>query len=505
MASSRNPIPAERLTENARRIHWNLSAPRLVEEAVRRGEGALTGRGALAVSTGKYTGRSPADRFIVADETTEGSVDWGAVNLRMTPERFERLESKVRQYLQTHEAYGVECFAGALARYSMPLRVVTETAWHSLFARQLFVRTLEGEAGLAPFHLAALPGLHSDPETDGTRSEAFVVINIARRMVLIGGTRYAGEIKKSVFSTLNYLLPECGVLPMHCSANAGPGGDVIGDDEHGWSPEGVFNFEGGCYAKCIHLSRSKEPEIWDALRFGAVLENVAVDPATREPDYDDGSLTENTRAAYPIGYIANAAAEGAGGHPAHVVFLTADAFGVLPPISKLSPAQAMYHFLSGYTAKVAGTERGLGDDPEATFSACFGAPFLPRHPSVYAEMLGSKLREHGSQCWLLNTGWAGGPYGVGRRMDLPLTRAMLAAALSGKLEKADFKPHPVFGLEVPQSCPGVPADKLDARGMWADRQAYDQAARRLAGKFQKNFERFDSVPEEVRAAGPKAD
>ena len=513
---------------NLNAVHWNLSTPRLVEQALRRNEGHLAANGALVVRTGQYTGRSPGDRFIVKDDITRDSVDWGDVNRAMSVEHFDGLHQKVRAYLQGQDVFVQDCYAGADSAYSLPIRAVTELAWHNLFARQLFVRAdADAAAEHRPeFTIIYAPGLHADPSSDGTRSEAFVVLNFTKKLVLIGGTRYAGEMKKSVFSLLNYLLPERNVLPMHCSANVGEGGDValffglsgtgkttlsadperrlIGDDEHGWSDTGVFNFEGGCYAKCIRLTYEKEPQIWNALRFGSVLENAVFDAETRAIDYDDDSITENTRAAYPVDYIDNAVIPGVGGMPSNVIFLTADAFGVLPPISKLTPEQAMYHFLSGYTAKVAGTERGLGNEPSATFSACFGSPFLPRNPSSYAEMLGERLRQNTVGCWLVNTGWVGGAYGVGKRMDLPHTRAMLTAALSGALKDVAFAPHPIFGVHVPASCPGVPAEVLDARAMWTDGAAYDEAARALAERFQRNFEKFSNVSGEIRQAAPAA-
>ena len=509
-------------------VHWNLSAPRLVEEALIRGEGRLADNGSLLVRTGQYTGRSPKDRYVVRDKITEKTVDWGSVNIPLSPDRFERLHNKVTAYLRGRDVFVQDCYGGADLPYALPIRAVTELAWHNLFARQLFVRAHpKALAGHEPeFTVLYAPGAKADPKTDGTRSEAFVVINFDWKIVLIGGTHYAGEMKKSIFSILNYLLPERDVFPMHCSANTGAEGDMalffglsgtgkttlsadpnrglIGDDEHGWSKTGVFNFEGGCYAKCIRLSEKNEPQIWGALRFGSVLENVVYDEETRSLDFDDDSVTENTRAAYPVDFIDNAVIPGVGGHPSNVVFLTADAFGVLPPISRLSPEQAMYHFLSGYTAKVAGTERGLGNEPSATFSACFGAPFLPRSPSSYADMLGRRLREHKAACWLVNTGWVGGPYGIGKRMSLPHTRALLTAALSGALSKADFAPHPVFGVSVPKSCPAVPAEVLDARGLWQDPSVYDKAAADLARRFQENFKEFSSASDAIRKAGPKA-
>src|SRR6266853_6204097 len=481
------------------RTHFNLSPALLVEHSVRRNEAKLAANGALVGYTNR-TGRSPKDKFIVKDETTARTVAWGAVNAPMEPEKFDALYERVMEHLRGRELFVQDLFCGADPAYRLPVRIVNEYAWHNLFVRQLFLRPTAEElkSHHAEFTVIAAPEFKADPQRDGTNSEVFIVLNFSRRTVLIGGTSYAGEMKKSIFSIMNFLLPPRNVFPMHCSANTGhdgvsalffglsgtgkttlsadPSRNLIGDDEHGWSADGVFNFEGGCYAKCIKLSKKNEPQIWDALRFGCVLENVTLDPNTRIPDYNDDSKTENTRAAYPVDFIDNAVIPGIGGHPRNVVFLTADAFGVLPPIARLSPEQAMYHFLSGYTAKVAGTERGLGKDPEATFSACFGAPFLPRHPNEYAAMLGERLRRYRTPCWLVNTGWVGGPFGVGERMKLKYTRAMLNAAISGALEAAHFAPHPVFHVLVPSSCPYVPPEVLDARGMWSDGAAYDEAA-----------------------------
>ena len=507
--------------------HFNLGTALLIEHAIRRGEGALTSNGALGVNTGQFTGRSPKDKFIVRDDATESTVHWGPVNQSMTPENFGRLYAKLLAYLQGRDVFVQDCRGGADPAYSLPIRVVTEFAWHALFARQLFIRSAAGAGPVAPeFVLIFAPGFQASPAEDGTQSETCVAIDFTRRVVIICGTSYAGEMKKSVFTILNYLLPARGVEPMHCSANVGADGGValffglsgtgkttlsanpqrklIGDDEHGWSDRGVFNFEGGCYAKCIRLSAEHEPQIWSAIRYGTVLENVVIDPETRAADFDSAAITENTRAAYPLEFIENAAIPSVGGHPSHVIFLTADAFGVLPPISRLTPEQAMYHFLSGYTAKVAGTERGLGKDPEATFSACFGAPFLPRHPNVYAAMLGEKLRRHEAACWLVNTGWVGGPFGVGERMKLPYTRAMLAAAIGGELASAHFTPHPVFRVLVPAHCPRVPAELLDARGLWKDKGAYDRAAADLSGRFNRNFQKFQGIDREIAAAAPAA-
>jgi phosphoenolpyruvate carboxykinase (ATP) len=431
-------------------------------------------------------------------------------------------------FLEAHELYAQDCFGGADPEYKLPIRVITQTAWHSLFARQLFVRPQPEEAAQhrPEFTLIFAPEFKAIPAEDGTRSETCIILNFSRRLVLIAGTMYAGEMKKSVFTILNYLLPARGVLPMHCSANMGadgrtalffglsgtgkttlsadPSRSLIGDDEHGWTDRGIFNFEGGCYAKTIRLSAEKEPQIYNAIRFGTVLENVAVDVVSRAIDYESEELTENTRAAYPVDYIDNAVIPGLGGHPRVVLFLTADAFGVLPPISKLTPQQAMYHFLSGYTAKLAGTERGLGKEPVPNFSACFGEPFLPRHPQVYAQMLGEKLKQHNVPCWLVNTGWIRGPFGVGERMDLPSTRAMVNAAIEGKLDGAKTKPHPVFGVHVPVACPGLPSELLDPRGLWRDGGAYDRAAQELAVRFAKNFEKFGAVEESIASAGPRA-
>jgi phosphoenolpyruvate carboxykinase (ATP) len=512
-------------------VHAHLTPAALVEHALARGEGVLTDRGALAAYTGAHTGRSPKDRYLVAEPSSEADVHWGPVNRPLAAEAFERLLGRVRAYLQGRDLFVCDAHACADPRFRLPVRVVAEQAWHALFSACLF-REPVGPAGPAAWDAATgltvlcAGRMRADPEVDGTRSEVFVVLHLARRLVLIGGTQYAGEIKKSVFSVLNYLLPRQGVFPMHCSANVGPGGDaalffglsgtgkttlsadperrLVGDDEHGWSDEGVFNVEGGCYAKCIRLSRAGEPQIYDALRFGSVLENVVVGPGTRRPDFDDESLTENTRAAYPLAFIDNAEPAGRCGHPRTVVFLTCDAFGVLPPLSRLTPEQALYHFLSGYTAKVAGTEAGV-TEPEATFSTCFAAPFLPLRPARYAELLGERLRRHGSAVWLVNTGWTGGPFGRGRRIALGHTRAMLRAALAGGLEGVPLREDARFGLRVPEACPGVPAELLRPRDTWADAADYDARARQLAALFGANFEAYaPHVPEAVRLAGPRA-
>ena len=507
-------------------VHANLPVPALVEHALGRGEGLLVRSGALATTTGARTGRSPDAKFLVDDGEVHDEIWWGEVNKPMPVETFDRFHRRVVDYLADRELYVFDGFAGADPEYRLPVRVVTETAWHNLFAHQLFLRP--GRAELpgheAEFTILHAPHLEADP-ADGTGSGAFVLADLSRGLILIGGTQYAGEIKKSIFSVMNWLMPHRGVLPMHCSANVGRDGHtalffglsgtgkttlsadperrLIGDDEHGWSTNGVFNFEGGCYAKCIRLSQEKEPEIWAAIRFGSVVENVVVDPDTRTEDYDDDSITENTRVAYPVDFIPNALIPGIGGHPRTIVFLTADAFGVLPPIARLTRDQAMYHFISGYTAKVAGTEAGV-TEPKATFSACFGAPFLPLHPSRYAEKLGKRLDQHDTSVWLVNTGWTGGPYGEGRRMDLRHTRSMVSAAIAGELDRVAFSPHPVFRVEVPERVPGVPDRVLDPRSTWEDPAAYDAKATQLAELFRKNFEKFGNVASEVARAGPRA-
>lgn len=512
---------------HAAAIHANLSPAVLTELALARGEGFLTDRGALVVSTGERTGRSPQDRYVVIEPDRRNLIAWGTVNRAMTPELSVRLQQRVEAYLQNRELFVFDGWACADPQHRLAVRVVAERAWHALFAHCLFLRpTVEERRDFQPqLTILHAADLHADPTTDGTRSGTFIVLDLARNIVLAGGTHYAGEIKKAVFSYLNYLLPERGVFPMHCAANVGRRGDtalffglsgtgkttlsadperrLIGDDEHGWSDEGVFNIEGGCYAKCIRLSRDGEPQIWDAIRSGCVLENVAVDQHTRQPDYDDDRFTENTRAAYPVDFIPGCELSGRGGHPTNVVFLTCDAFGVLPPLARLTPEQAMYHFLSGYTAKVAGTETGI-KAPEATFSTCFAAPFLPLHPTRYARMLEDKLRRHGSHVWLVNTGWTGGPTGVGCRIRLAHTRAMVRAVLEGSLATVPFAADPVFGLHVPTSCPGVPSDVLQPRSTWADPNAYDVRARELAMRFRENFIAYAAdVSEAVRKAGPQ--
>ena len=510
---------------------WNLSTPELYEHAVQRHEGLVAHLGPLVVRTGQYTGRSPKDRYVVREPSSEGDVWWGEVNLPFAPERYDSLRARLTAYYQGRDLYVQDCYVGADPAYRLPIRVVTETAWHNLFARNMFIQIRDPEELAAhepEFTLLHAPSFTASPEEDGTNSEAFILIHFGKKEVIIGGTAYAGEVKKSMFTIMNFLLPRRGVMTMHCSANYGedpndvalffglsgtgkttlsadPRRTLIGDDEHGWSDEGVFNFEGGCYAKVIRLSPQGEPEIYETTRrFGTILENVAIDPHSRRLDLDSDSFTENTRASYPISHIPNATRGGRGGHPKHVVMLTADAFGVLPPVARLTPDQSMYHFLSGYTAKVAGTERGV-TEPKATFSACFGAPFMALRPSVYAGLLGKKAEERNVKLWLVNTGWSGGPYGIGQRMKLAHTRAMVDAILDGTLAQVATREDPVFGLQVPESCPEVPPEVLNPRSTWADGDAYDAQARKLAGMFTENFKKFEErVSEGVRKAGPKA-
>ncbi len=512
--------------DKAPKIHRNDLAPTLYEATIHRETGRIGAGGALVVDTTPYTGRSPKDKFVVRDAVTEARVAWGSVNQPFAPDTFDALYERVRAHLSARELWLQDLRAGADPAERLPIRIVTESPWHALFARNLFLRVDGGDlASHRPeFHVVHAPSFSADPTRDGTRTEAFVVVNFTKKMVLIGGTKYAGEIKKSIFTVLNFLLPLRGVFPMHCSANVGRAGDValffglsgtgkttlsadperplIGDDEHGWSDQGVFNFEGGCYAKVIRLNAAHEPEIHQTTRtFGTVLENVAID-AMGALDLDSDAKTENTRAAYPIDQIQNIVADGRAGHPKNVIFLAADAFGVLPPIAKLTPEQAMYFFLSGYTAKVAGTERGV-KEPQATFSACFGEPFLPLPPSDYARMLGEKIKRHGPGVWLINTGWTAGPYGVGHRMAIPHTRTMIRAALAGTIAEAALQKDPVFGFRVPQSVPGVPGDVLNPRATWADAKAFDAQAGKLAGMFRENFKRYgDQVGDDVKAAAP---
>ncbi|MHB2154116.1 phosphoenolpyruvate carboxykinase [Calditrichota bacterium GD2] len=515
--------------KNVNNIYWNLVTPALYEQIIRRREGLLSHLGPVVVRTGAFTGRSPNDKFIVKEPVSEHEIWWGKVNRPFSEEKFNLIWHRIQAYLQGNDIFIQDCYVGADPKYRLPIRVITEYAWHSLFARNMFIRLKDEEEmknHKPEYTIIDLPKFHAVPELDGTNSEAFILVNFKEKLILIGGTSYAGEIKKSAFTLMNFLLPKQNVLSMHCSANVGKEGDValffglsgtgkttlsadperalIGDDEHGWSDDGVFNFEGGCYAKVIRLSKEAEPEIWATTRkFGTILENVAIDSFWRRPDLDDDTFTENTRASYPITHLENIVADGKGGHPKNIVFLTADAFGVLPPISKLTPEQAMYHFLSGYTAKVAGTERGI-TEPQATFSTCFGAPFMPQHPSVYAKLLGEKIQKHNVNCWLVNTGWTGGPYGVGKRMEIKYTRAMLNAALQGKLDNVQYVQDPIFKVAVPTECPGVPSEVLIPKNTWKDKEAYDKQARDLARRFKENFEQYkDYVSEEVLKSAPE--
>ncbi len=514
----------------AKVVWWNPTTPALYEHAVSRGEGLISHMGPLVVQTGKHTGRSPNDKFIVQEADSAANIWWGKVNQPFDEAQFERLYHRMLAYTQGKELYVQDCYAGADPTYRLAVQVITESAWHNLFARNMFIQPPRHELPTftPQFTVLCLPSFHANPAIDGTRSEVFVILSFARRMVLIGGTEYAGEIKKSIFTVLNYTLPLQGVLSMHASANKATDGDnaavffglsgtgkttlsadssrtLIGDDEHGWSDTGIFNFEGGCYAKVIKLSPTAEPEIYATTRrFGTILENVVMDVETRRVDLNDGSRTENTRASYPISYIPNADLSGMGGHPTTIIMLTADAFGVLPPISRLTPAQAQYHFLSGYTAKVAGTEKGV-TEPQATFSTCFGAPFMVLHPAVYARMLAEKIEQYGATVWLVNTGWSGGPYGVGKRMEISYTRAMVRAALEGSLNDVPTTPDPIFGVHVPQHCPNVPDEVLQPRHTWVDKAAYDQQAQHLADLFRSNFAQFAAdVDAAVLAGGPQS-
>lgn len=506
-------------------VFQNLSVPQLVEKVLSRDEAVLTSTGAIRATTGAYTGRSPRDKFIVREASVEEKIDWGAVNQPISSEAFDQLYHKVISYLkEKNELFVFKGFAGADERYRLPIQVVNEFAWHNLFAHQLFIRPQGDDLDHHenPFTVISAPNFKADPAVDGTNSETFIIISFEKRTILIGGTEYAGEMKKSIFSIMNFLLPEQGIMPMHCSANVGQEGDValffglsgtgkttlsadasrklIGDDEHGWSNRGVFNIEGGCYAKCINLSAEKEPQIHNAIRFGSVLENVVVNEDTRAADYDHVFYTENTRAAYPLEAIDNILTPSVAGHPSAIIFLTADAFGVLPPISKLTKEQAMYHFLSGYTSKLAGTERGV-TSPQATFSTCFGSPFLPLKANVYAEMLGKKIAEHEVDVYLVNTGWTGGEYGTGSRMKLEYTRAMVQAALEGDLQHTEMAKDEIFGLQIPLSVPGVPDSVLIPSSTWENQEAYKQKASELASKFHENFKKFSSVSNEIEELG----
>jgi phosphoenolpyruvate carboxykinase (ATP) len=513
---------------NLKSVHWNLTAPELYERAIARGEGQVAKAGPIVVLTGQHTGRSASDKFIVKDAASEPHIWWDN-NKAMTLAAFDALFHSMIAYAQGRELYVQDLFGGADPTHRLPVRVVTELAWHSLFIQHLLIEPRAGEhdSFVPEYTIITLPGFHADPKIHGCESGTVIAVNFSKKIVLIGGTSYAGEMKKSVFTILNYLLPTKRVMPMHCSANVGKNRDaaiffglsgtgkttlsadasrtLIGDDEHGWSENGVFNFEGGCYAKVIKLSPEAEPEIFATTRrFGTVLENVVMDATSRELDLDDGRYTENTRAAYPIDFIPNASATGIAGHPKNVIMLTADAFGVLPPIAKLTPSQAMYHFLSGFTAKVAGTEKGLGKEPQPTFSTCFGAPFMPRHPTEYGNLLRDLIGQHQADCWLVNTGWTGGAFGVGNRMPIKATRALLAAALDGTLANVEMRVDPHFRFRVPVAVPGVDANILNPRDTWADKPAYDAQARKLVSMFRENFKKFEAhVGPDVLQAAPQ--
>jgi phosphoenolpyruvate carboxykinase (ATP) len=515
---------------NLGRAYWNLPSPTLYEESIFRNEGSLSHLGPLVVHTGTHTARAAADKFIVREPSSEDKIWWGDYNRPFTEEGFRTLLHRMQGYLQGSEVFVQDCIAGADPEFNLPVRIITQKAWHSLFARTMFLKIRDPEElkrHVPQFTVIAAPGFLASPKADGTRSETFIIANFRERMAIIGGTSYAGEIKKTIFTVLNYLLPLRGVLSMHCSANVGPGGDVaiffglsgtgkttlsadakrqlIGDDEHGWSDNGVFNFEDGCYAKVIHLSREAEPQIYACTRrFGTILENVAFDSLTRHLDLNDTTVTENTRAAYPLTHIENHLATKRAGHAKNVIFLTCDASGVMPPISKLTPDQALYHFISGYTSKVAGTEAGLGKEPQMTFSACFGGPFMVHPPLTYAELLKAKIQRHGAHVWLVNTGWTGGPFGVGKRISIEHTRALLNAALSGELLNVSYKKDPVFGFEVPAQCAGVPQEILDPAKIWSKRDEYFQRYDALAGRFIDNMKRLiANCPAHIREAGPK--
>ncbi|MCZ6583725.1 MAG: phosphoenolpyruvate carboxykinase (ATP) [Thaumarchaeota archaeon] len=511
---------------NPSKVYRNLSVTNLVEIAIQKNEGIVTSTGSLSVKTGKYTGRSPDDRYIVYDDETHENVDWGKINHQFPTGKFDKIFEKMKKFVEGNELFVFDGFAGADKENRLPIRVLTDHAWQSLFARQLFVRPSSAELQThdPEFTVMSLNDFEAIPEVDGTNSNVFILINLSKKLVLICGTSYAGEIKKSIFSVMNYILPARGVFPMHCSANIGKDGDtslffglsgtgktslsadpnrmLIGDDEHGWSDKGTFNFEGGCYAKCINLNEEAEPQIWNAIKSGAVLENVVIEKQTLKPDFNDSRLTENTRAAYPLEYIPGAIIPSVGEHPKVVVFLTADARGVLPPVSKLTKEGAMFHFMSGYTSKLAGTERGI-KEPKAVFSECFAAPFMPRYASVYAKMLGEKIIKHNTVVYLINTGWSGGPYGVGERIKIQYSRAMVTAALTGALDIVKYTHNDLFNLDIPTECPNVPSEILDPKNTWIDKDSYDLSARKLAQMFIDNFEKFKNVSQDIKNAGPK--
>jgi phosphoenolpyruvate carboxykinase (ATP) len=515
---------------NVNRVYWNLPSEALYEEAVFRGEGKITQLGPLVVYTGKHTARAASDKFIVRESTTENNVWWGQYNRPFNPDKFNELLNRLQGFLQGRDLFVQDCYAGADPNYRLPVRIITEHAWQSLFARNMFILPQSNEEyrqHVPEFTVIAAPSFKAFPQIDDTASNTAIVVNFEQKLCLIANTQYAGEIKKSIFTIMNYLLPLEGVMTMHCSANMGTGDDtalffglsgtgkttlsadparrLIGDDEHGWSDDGIFNFEGGCYAKVIALSASAEPEIFACTRkFGTILENVVYDPISRLIDLDDDHYTENTRASYPLDYIENALPEKRGGHPKNIILLTCDASGVMPPIARLTPDQALYHFISGYTSKVGGTEIGLGEEPEITFSTCFGAPFMVHHPAYYADILKRKILRYGVNCWLLNTGWVGGPYGVGKRISIRYTRALLNAALNGSLDTVEYYIDPVFQFQVPRSSPGVPDEILDPASSWPNREDFMKRYRGLASRFIDNFKKFeDAAPQEVKNAGPK--
>ncbi len=508
----------------------NLTIPLLVESAILNKEGNLSCTGSLSVKTGKFTGRSPDDKFIVKDEITANTVDWGKINHPISEESFEKILNRMMIFIDEKNLkdnlYTFDGFVGADKNYRLSVRVITDKAWHNLFATQIFIKPQpEDLIKFNPdFTLLSINDFAAIPEIEGTKSETFIIISFKKKLILMGSTSYAGEIKKSLFSIMNFVLPQNGIFPMHCSVNLGEDGRsalffglsgtgkttlsadehrrLVGDDEHGWSTTGVFNFEGGCYAKCIDLNKDKEPQIWNAIRFGSVMENVVINPVTREPDFTDSSLTENTRVLYPLDYIPGAIIPSLCGHPSVIIFLTADAFGVLPPISRLSKEGAMYHFMSGYTSKLAGTERGI-TEPKETFSQCFGAPFMPLRATEYAKLLGDKISTHKSKVYLINTGWSGGPYGIGKRIDLKFTRRMVSSAISGLLDDVDYDTHAIFNLQYPVSCPEVPSKILNPKNTWHDGDQYDFSANRLAHLFINNFKKFGPVPDEIVKAGPR--
>ena len=512
------------------RVYRNLDVSEMIDLAVKRGEGVVNSTGSVSVNTGKYTGRSPDDRFIIHDDTTRDTVDWGKINHEFPSDKFDALFAKMKKFVEDKELFVFDGFVGADPDNQLPIRVINDHVWQSLFARNLFIRPRDSnqlQEHTPEFTILCINDFHADPAVDGTRSDVFILVDLTRKIVLIGGTEYAGEMKKSMFSVMNFLMPSRGVFPMHCSANIGsksgdtalffglsgtgkttlsadPNRRLIGDDEHGWSDSGTFNFEGGCYAKCINLNQESEPEIWNAIKPGAVLENVVLRGDDNVPDYSDGSTTENTRVAYPLDYIPNIMVPSIGGHPSVIIFLTADALGVLPPISRLSKEGAMYHFMSGYTSKLAGTERGI-KEPKSVFSECFGAPFMPRPAAVYAKLLGEKINRHNTVVYLVNTGWSGGPYGIGQRVSLKYSRAMVTAALSGGLDGVSFHHDSLFNLDIPDEVPGVPSVILDPKNTWDDKKAYDVSAKKLSCMFIENFAKFNGVPQDIVDAGPSPD